>query len=70
MIVITGATGNLGQHVIASLLQSVPASNIVAAVRNPAKAADLAAKGVQVRQADYNDGASSTRPSRARRKSC
>lgn len=54
MIVITGATGNLGQHVIAKLLETVPASNIIAAVRNPAKAADLAAKGVQVRQADYN----------------
>ena len=58
MIVITGAAGNLGHHVIASLLQSVPAANIIAAVRTPAKAADLAAKGVQVRQADYNDGAS------------
>ncbi|MGK5058642.1 SDR family oxidoreductase [Janthinobacterium sp. LB2P49] len=58
MIVITGATGNLGQHVIANLLKSVPVANIIAAVRNPAKAADLAAQGVQVRQADYNDGAS------------
>lgn len=58
MIVITGATGKLGQHVIASLLASVPAASIIAAVRNPAKAADLAALGVQVRQADYNDGAS------------
>ena len=58
MIVITGATGNLGQHVIASLLTSVPAASIIAAVRNPAKAANLAALGVQVRQADYNDGAS------------
>ncbi|KAB8045740.1 NAD(P)H-binding protein [Janthinobacterium rivuli] len=58
MIVITGATGKLGQHVIASLLKSVPAANIIAAVRNPGKAADLAAQGVQVRQADYNDGAS------------
>lgn len=58
MIVITGATGNLGQHVIASLLTSVPAAHIIAAVRNPAKAAGLAARGVQVRQADYNDGAS------------
>ena len=58
MIVITGATGKLGQHVIASLLKSVPAANIIAAVRNPAKATDLAARGVQVRQADYNDGAS------------
>ena len=58
MIVITGATGKLGQHVIASLLTSVPADHIIAAVRNPAKAANLAALGVQVRQADYNDGAS------------
>jgi len=58
MIVITGATGNLGQLVIANLLKTVPAGNIIAAVRNPAKAADLAAKGLQVRQADYNDGAS------------
>ena len=58
MIVITGATGKLGQHVIASLLTSVPADHIIAAVRNPAKAVNLAALGVQVRQADYNDGAS------------
>ena len=58
MIVITGATGNLGQHVIASLLKTVPAAQIIAAVRNPARAASLAAQGVQVRQADYNDGAS------------
>ncbi|KAB8042655.1 SDR family oxidoreductase [Janthinobacterium aquaticum] len=58
MIVITGATGNLGQHVIAELLETVAASNIIAAVRNPAKAASLAAKGVQVRQADYNSAAS------------
>ena len=58
MIVITGATGKLGQHVIASLLTSVPAASIIAAVRNPAKAVNLTALGVQVRQADYNDGAS------------
>lgn len=54
MIVITGATGQLGRLVIASLLKKVPASRIVAAVRNPEKAKDLAALGVQVRRADYN----------------
>ncbi|GFO64004.1 SDR family oxidoreductase [Geomonas paludis] len=54
MIVITGATGQLGRLVIASLLKRVPASRIVAAVRNPEKAKDLASLGVQVRQADYN----------------
>jgi len=58
MIVITGATGQLGQLVIAELLKSVPAAQIVAAVRDPAKAADLAAKGVHVRRADYTDPAS------------
>jgi len=54
MIAITGATGQLGRLVIDALLASVPASQIVAAVRNPAKAADLAAKGVAVREADYS----------------
>jgi NAD(P)H dehydrogenase (quinone) len=54
MIVVTGATGQLGRLVIAQLIQrGVPAANIVAAVRTPAKAADLAALGLQVREADY-----------------
>jgi len=53
MIVITGATGQLGRLVIRSLLEHVPAANIVAAVRNPARADDLAALGVEVREADY-----------------
>lgn len=54
MIVVTGASGQLGRLVIQSLLRrQVPASQIVAAVRTPAKAADLAALGVQVREADY-----------------
>ncbi len=54
MIAITGATGHLGRLVIAALLdQNVPASEIVAIVRDAGKAADLAARGVQVRQADY-----------------
>jgi NAD(P)H dehydrogenase (quinone) len=53
MIVITGASGQLGRLVIAHLLETVPASQIIAAARDPKKLADLAAKGVQVRQADY-----------------
>jgi len=53
MIVVTGATGQLGRLVIDSLLQSVPAKNIVAAVRDPEKAAAFSARGVQVRKADY-----------------
>jgi len=54
MIAITGATGQLGRLVIQTLLKSVPASEIVAAVRNPKKANDLAALGIQVRHADYD----------------
>ncbi|MDA8519811.1 SDR family oxidoreductase [Acidovorax sp. NCPPB 4044] len=57
MIVVTGASGQLGRLAIEALLRSVPASGIVAAVRNPAKVADLAARGVVVRQADYADAA-------------
>ena len=54
MLIITGATGQLGRLVIDELLKTVPARQIVAAVRNPEKAADLAARGVQVRHADYD----------------
>ncbi|SKA00087.1 SDR family oxidoreductase [Pantoea eucalypti] len=54
MIAITGATGQLGRFVIEALLKKVPAEEIVAAVRTPAKAADLAAQGITVRQADYS----------------
>lgn len=55
MIVVTGATGKLGRHVIAGLTQKVDAAGIVAAVRTPAKAAELAAAGVKVRPANYGD---------------
>ncbi|MCW4630295.1 MULTISPECIES: SDR family oxidoreductase [Marinomonas] len=55
MILITGASGQLGRLVIDNLLNTTPANQIVAAVRNPEKIADLAEKGVQVRQADYSD---------------
>lgn len=49
-IAITGASGQLGHLVITRLLGKVPASDIVALARTPAKAADL---GVAVRAADY-----------------
>ena len=60
MIAITGATGQLGQHVIESLLKTVPASQIVAIVRNPSKATALSQQGITVRQADYSDEAALT----------
>ena len=53
-IAVTGATGQLGRLVIADLKAKVPASDIVALVRDPAKAADL---GVQARAADYGSPA-------------
>ena len=58
MIIVTGATGQLGQLVIKALLKKVPASSVVAAVRNVDKAKDIAALGVQVRHADYSQPAS------------
>lgn len=60
MIIVTGATGQLGQLVIASLLKTTPAAQIGAVVRDPAKAEALAlaGQGVQLRRADYNDPAS------------
>ena len=54
MIAVTGATGHLGRLVIDQLLQKVPAGQVVAAVRSPEKAGDLAARGVQVRKADFD----------------
>jgi NAD(P)H dehydrogenase (quinone) len=55
---VTGATGQLGQHVIDTLLETVPASAIVAGMRDPAKdegAANAFRKeGVEVRTADYS----------------
>ncbi|EFE0633634.1 TPA: NAD(P)H:quinone oxidoreductase [Escherichia coli] len=60
MIAITGATGQLGHYVIESLVKTVPASQIVAIARNPAKAQALSAQGITVRQADYGDEAALT----------
>jgi NAD(P)H dehydrogenase (quinone) len=54
MIGITGANGKLGRLVIEGLLKIVPATQIVATVRNPVKASGLRALGVQVREGDYD----------------
>ena len=60
MIAITGATGQLGQLVIEQLLNTVPANQIVAIVRNPAKAEALRQQGITVRQGDYADESTMT----------
>lgn len=53
-IVVTGATGHLGRHVVEQLLEKVPADQVTAVVRTPEKAADLAERGVKLAVADYN----------------
>lgn len=54
-IVVTGATGHLGRHVVEGLLERVPADQITAVVRDPEKAAGFAARGVRIAVADYNE---------------
>jgi len=58
MILVTGSTGHLGKAVINYLLKKVPANTIAALARDENKAADLKAKGVDVRMGTYNDYAS------------
>ncbi len=57
MIALTAATGQLGRLVASQLLARLPAAGLAAVVRDPAKASDLAARGVAVRAADYADAA-------------
>lgn len=53
-ILVTGATGKLGSKVIDSLLKVIPASDLAVSVRNPEKAEGLRARGVEVRQGDFD----------------
>jgi NAD(P)H dehydrogenase (quinone) len=56
MILITGATGHLGNKVIETLLgNNVPANEIAALVRNEVKAAHLKAMGIGIRNGDYDN---------------
>ncbi|TIQ37635.1 MAG: SDR family oxidoreductase [Mesorhizobium sp.] len=59
-LLVTGASGHLGRAVINHLLdaQKVAPANIIATTRNPENLADLAARGVTVRAADFDDPAS------------
>jgi NAD(P)H dehydrogenase (quinone) len=59
MYLVTGASGHLGRAVINHLLTTynVPAKQIIAASRDIAKLADLKAKGVELRTADFGDAA-------------
>jgi NAD(P)H dehydrogenase (quinone) len=53
-VIVTGASGQLGRLVVDQLLATVPAAEVTAVVRDPAKAGGLAARGVTVAAADYN----------------
>ncbi|RZK22349.1 MAG: SDR family oxidoreductase [Hymenobacter sp.] len=59
-ILVTGATGGLGQAVVENLLKTTSPDQVAVLVRDPTRAADLQARGVAVRQGDYNDHASLT----------
>lgn len=56
-LLVTGAAGQLGRAVIRHLLTTlkVPDGSIIAATRKPEQLKDLAAQGVQVRAADFDD---------------
>lgn len=55
-LLVTGASGHLGRRVLAHLLETlkVPADRIIATTRTPAALADIAARGVVVRAADFD----------------
>ncbi len=58
MIVVTGATGNLGRQVVEGLLEKLPANQVGVSTRDPRKAEDLQKRGVRVCQGDFADPAS------------
>lgn len=59
-LIVTGAGGQLGQRVLAHLLDTlhIPADRIVATTRKPEALSAWAARGVEVRAADFEDPAS------------
>jgi NAD(P)H dehydrogenase (quinone) len=58
MIIVTGATGQLGRAIVEQLVTRLPPEQVGASVRDPARAADLEARGVRVRRGDFADPAS------------
>ncbi|SDD29155.1 SDR family oxidoreductase [Actinokineospora iranica] len=52
-ILVTGATGQLGGLAVRHLLDRVSPGDLVVSVRDPARAAHLAERGVAVRQGDF-----------------
>jgi NAD(P)H dehydrogenase (quinone) len=57
-ILVTGASGGIGRKTLQQLLKLRPAAQLVGLVRDPTKAQDLAALGIELRRGDYLDQAS------------
>lgn len=55
MIIVTGATGNLGAQIVHRLLERLPAEDVGVSVRDVAKASSLAERGVRVRAGDFTE---------------
>ena len=56
MILVTGATGNLGKATVESILsRGIDASNIIVLVRNENKAAGFISNGIHTKIGDYDD---------------
>lgn len=53
-LLVTGANGKLGRHVVQLLLEAGK-DHIIAASRDTTKLADLAARGAEIRRADFDD---------------
>ncbi|WCM27477.1 SDR family oxidoreductase [Sphingomonas sp. QA11] len=51
---VTGASGQLGRHVVAALAERAGPAAVAAIVRDPARAARLFPEGVAIREGDYD----------------
>lgn len=58
MIIVTGASGQLGRGIVERLLERIPAEQIGVSVRDPEKVQDFKERGVRVRHGDFEDSAS------------
>ncbi|HEY0806840.1 MAG TPA: NAD(P)H-binding protein [Pseudonocardiaceae bacterium] len=55
MIIVTGASGQLGSAILERLLERVPAGDVGVSVRDPERVPQLRARGVRVRRGDYEE---------------
>jgi uncharacterized protein YbjT (DUF2867 family) len=55
MIIVTGASGQLGHAIVEQLVRRVPPECVGVSVRDESKVADLSALGVRVRRADFDE---------------